>query len=168
MSSRFRVAIVHGPNLNLLGTREPDRYGSATLADIDTELTALAKAEGGTVTCFQSNVEGELVTHIQSLAGACDGIVINPAAYTHTSVAIRDALLAVGLPTVEIHLTNTHAREAFRHHSTIADIVVGRVMGFGRLSYALGLRGLIAQLGSDQPARSQVGSTGGVRQNQGS
>jgi 3-dehydroquinate dehydratase-2 len=145
-TSLDHVAVVHGPNLNLLGTREPDRYGRKTLAEIDAEIAALAATLGARVTFFQSNSEGDLVTHIQSLGGTADGILINPAAYTHTSVAIRDALLAVDLPTVEIHLSNTHAREVFRHHSTVADIVVGRVMGFGPLSYALGLKGLLGHL----------------------
>lgn len=137
------LAVIHGPNLNLLGTREPERYGHATLASINDDLAALAASNHATVEAFQSNSEGALVDFIQSLVGRAHGIVINPAAYTHTSVAVRDALLAVGLPTVEVHLTNTHAREAFRHKSLIADIVVGRVMGFGALSYRLGLTGLL-------------------------
>ncbi|MFT5432385.1 MAG: 3-dehydroquinate dehydratase-2 [Myxococcota bacterium] len=145
-NSLDHIAVIHGPNLNLLGTREPGRYGYKTLAEIDAELVVLAADMSARTRSFQSNSEGDLVTHIQSLRGVADGILINPAAYTHTSVAIRDALLAVDLPTVEIHLSNTHAREAFRHHSTIADIVVGRVMGFGPLSYALGLKGLLDHL----------------------
>lgn len=144
----LQIAVVHGPNLNLLGTREPERYGRKTLAEIDAELADLATTLSVRITTFQSNSEGDLVTHIQSLRGVADGILINPAAYTHTSVAIRDALLAVDLPTVEVHLSNTHARESFRHHSTVADIVVGRVMGFGPLSYALGLKGLLDHLGA--------------------
>ncbi len=141
----MRIAVVHGPNLNLLGTREPERYGHVTLQAIDEELERLASESGDSVTCFQSNHEGELVSFIQG-ASDHDGVLINPAAYTHTSVAIRDALLAVGLPTIEVHLTNTHAREDFRHTSLIADIVVGRVMGFGALSYSLGLMGLIRHI----------------------
>ena len=137
--------MIHGPNLNLLGTREPDRYGTTTLGQIDSALADLAAQHDATVVCFQSNSEGELVDRIQA-SGDVDGILINPAAYTHTSVAIRDALLSVGRPVVEVHLTNTHAREKFRHHSFIADICVGRVMGFGEVSYRLGLIGLIEHL----------------------
>jgi 3-dehydroquinate dehydratase-2 len=149
----LHIAVVHGPNLNLLGTREPAQYGATTLAEIDAELVRVGGEHQVTVSTFQSNHEGELVSHIQSLAngvsGGASGIVINPAAYTHTSVAIRDALLAVGLPSVEVHLTNTHTREPFRHHSHIADVVVGRVMGFGAVSYALGLMGLIRHIRKD-------------------
>ena len=141
-----KIAVVHGPNLNLLGTREPTRYGSVTLAEIDRQLGQVAAEHVAELTFFQANGEGELVTHIQSVGGASDGVLINPAAYTHTSVAIRDALLSIGVPAVEVHLTNTHAREAFRHTSLIADVVVGRVMGFGALSYTLGLLGVLAHL----------------------
>ena len=141
-----RVAVVHGPNLNLLGAREPDTYGTTTLDEINLQLKQHAQSLGVVIDAFQSNSEGSLVDHIQSLAGARDGLLINPAAYTHTSVAIRDAILAIGLPAVEVHLSNTHTREAFRHHSHVADVVVGRVMGFGALSYTLGLDGLVAYL----------------------
>ncbi len=142
-----RIAVLHGPNLNLLGQRETGIYGAATLADIDRQLHALAAQLGVVVECSQHNAEGALVDAIQGApARGCAGILINPAAYTHTSIAIRDALLAVGLPTVEVHLSNVHAREAFRHHSTIADVVLGRVMGFGPASYLLGLRGLVQGL----------------------
>ena len=154
MGVGWRIAVVHGPNLNMLGLREPERYGTTTLADIDDELASVAAEAGASLSSYQSNSEGDLVTHLQGLRDTADGVLINPAAYTHTSVAIRDALLAVALPTVEVHLTNTHAREEFRHHSTIADIVVGRVMGFGRLSYVLGLNGLLEHLGH----------SGGIRQ----
>lgn len=140
------VGVLHGPNLNLLGTREPDQYGTTTLQEIDTELARVAAEHGATVDCFQSNAEGELVDRIQQMATSCHGILINPAAYTHTSVAIRDALLASSLPFVEVHLTNTNARESFRHSSTVADLAVGRVMGFGALSYVLGLVGLLEHL----------------------
>ena len=119
-----------------------DTY-TATLDDINAALGALASALGVTLTASQHNGEGELVGAIQAAAAAADGLLINPAAYTHTSVALRDALLAVGLPTVEVHLSNVYAREAFRHHSTIADVAVARVMGFGSQSYLLGLRGLV-------------------------
>ncbi|MGM0574295.1 MAG: type II 3-dehydroquinate dehydratase [Myxococcota bacterium] len=143
-----RVAVLHGPNLNLLGRREPDVYGAATLADVDRMVAEEAACLGVVVTCSQHNGEGALVEAIQAAGrDGCAGIVINPAAYTHTSVAIRDALLAVGLPAVEVHLSNVHARESFRHHSTIADVVLGRVMGFGPDGYLLGLRGLVRTLG---------------------
>lgn len=138
-----RVAVVHGPNLNLLGAREPDRYGRTTLPEIDARLTALGAAHGVVVESFQSNGEGELVTFIQTAGPRVDAFVINPAAYTHTSMAIRDALLATGRPFVEVHLTNVYAREPFRHTSLIADVAVGRIMGFGALSYDLALLGLI-------------------------
>ncbi len=140
----LRVRVLHGPNLNLLGRREPGLYGAVTLADIDRRLADLAAELGAVVRASQHNDEGGLVEAIQAtLDDGSDAILINPAAYTHTSIAIRDALLAVGLPTVEVHLTNTHAREPFRHHSTIADVALARVMGFGADSYLLGLRGLV-------------------------
>ncbi len=139
------VRVIHGPNLNLLGQREPEVYGTDTLDDLNGALKALAADLGVEVEISQHNGEGDLVDAIQASA-SLDGLLINPAAYTHTSVALRDVLLAVGLPTVEVHLSNVHAREAFRHHSTIADVVVARVMGFGRDSYLLGLRGLVDHL----------------------
>jgi len=138
----MRFAVIHGPNLNLLGTREPDTYGTKTLSDVNNAIQLWASEKGVTVTAFQSNLEGELVSHIQAVGSLADGIVINPAAYTHTSIAIRDALLAVGVPAVEVHLSNTDARESFRRHSTIADIVVGRVIGLGAAGYTLALSGL--------------------------
>lgn len=138
------IAVLHGPNLNLLGQREQAIYGAATLADIDRALAELGGELGVVPICSQHNGEGDLVEAIHAAGAAgCVGILINPAAYTHTSIAVRDALLGVGLPAVEVHLSNVHAREAFRHHSTIADVVVGRVMGFGPSSYLLGLRGLV-------------------------
>jgi 3-dehydroquinate dehydratase-2 len=140
-----RVAVVHGPNLNLLGTREPERYGRTTLAAIDERLRALGEAHGVAISTYQSNSEGDLVTYIQTAGPTVDAFVINPAAYTHSSIAIRDALLATGRPFVEVHLTNVYAREPFRHVSTIADVAVGRVMGFGALSYDLALLGLLQQ-----------------------
>jgi 3-dehydroquinate dehydratase II len=148
-AAKLTIAVVHGPNLNLLGQREPDRYGTTTLTDINDGLSEDAQKVGVTLDFFQANSEGELVTHIQSISQRCDGILINPAAYTHTSVAIRDALIASTRPTVEVHLTNTYAREPFRHRSLIADIVVARIMGFGALSYKLGLKGLIELLQQD-------------------
>jgi 3-dehydroquinate dehydratase II len=140
------IAVLHGPNLNLLGQREPEVYGHETLSELNSSLAAFAETLGARTVTSQHNGEGALVDAIQATAGVADGILINPAAYTHTSVAIRDALLAVGLPTVEVHLSNVHRREAFRHHSTIADVVVARVMGFGPDSYRLGLQGLVAHL----------------------
>ena len=142
----LRVLVLHGPNLNLLGTREPELYGSTTLPQIDRLLAAEGKRLGARVTAFQSNHEGELVDRLQGAKGAQDGILINAAAYTHTSIAIRDALSALALPAVEVHLTNLHRRETFRHHSYLAGVVVGRVEGFGSESYLLGFQGLISLL----------------------
>jgi 3-dehydroquinate dehydratase-2 len=140
------VLVIHGPNLNLLGTREPEIYGTTTLAEIDRALADAASEAGIGLTFFQSNHEGQLVDAIQSAKGEQDGILINAAAYTHTSVAIRDALSAVALPAVEVHLSNPNRREDFRHHSYLAGVVVGRVEGFGSESYLLGFRGLIGLL----------------------
>ncbi len=134
-----RILVVHGPNLNLLGTRDPAVYGTTTLAEIDAELARCAAARGATVTCVQSNLEGELVDAIQSARGTADAIVINPGGYTHTSVAIRDAIEAVALPAVEVHLSNLHAREEFRRESITAARCVGQICGFGAQSYYLGL-----------------------------
>ncbi|MFO0773820.1 MAG: type II 3-dehydroquinate dehydratase [Nitrospiraceae bacterium] len=142
-----RVLVLHGPNLNLLGSREPSVYGVTDLRAINARLTQVAAEHRATVECRQSNVEGELVTWIQEARSSFDGIVINPAAYTHTSVAIRDAIAAVAVPTVEVHLSNIHQREAFRHHSYVAGVALGQVAGFGAESYVLGLKGLLAHLG---------------------
>lgn len=136
------VLVIHGPNLNLLGSREPDVYGKVTLATIDAMLTDEGKSLGMALRAFQSNVEGELVTRIQENAGWADGIIINPAAYTHTSVALRDAIVAVGKPTIEVHLSNVYARESFRHHSYIAPVAAGQISGFGADSYRLALHAL--------------------------
>jgi 3-dehydroquinate dehydratase-2 len=138
------ILVLHGPNINLLGIREPELYGSTTLEEIDRLLGQLATELGVGLAVRQSNHEGELVEAIQQARGAFDAIVINPAAYTHTSVAIRDALLAVGVPAVEVHLSNPAKREPFRHKSLIADVVVGTVSGFGPLSYELALRAAAA------------------------
>ena len=135
-----RVLVIHGPNLNLLGKREPHIYGSLTLDEINKRISKLAEEERVTVETFQSNSEGELVTKIQESMGVFDAIVMNPGAYTHTSIAIRDALIAVGIPTVEVHLSNIHNREEFRKVSQVADIAVGQISGFGPDSYLLGLR----------------------------
>ena len=134
------VLIVHGPNLNLLGTREPEIYGHTTLADIDRQAVALGRELGIFVETFQSNSEGAIVDRIQSARGQIDLLIINPAAYTHTSVAIRDVISAVEVPTIEVHLSNVYKREPFRHHSTIADIAEARLMGFGAEGYLLALR----------------------------
>ena len=134
------VLVIHGPNLNLLGQREPEIYGRTRLGDIDRALKQLGRELGLKVETFQSNSEGAIVDRIQRARGRARALVINPAAYTHTSVAIRDAITACDLPTVEVHLSNVYAREPFRHHSTIAGIVVGRIMGFGAEGYLLALR----------------------------
>jgi 3-dehydroquinate dehydratase-2 len=133
------IAVLHGPNLNLLGTREPEIYGSTTLAEIDAELTARAKQRGATVECFQSNVEGELVNRIHEVRSRAHAILINAGAYTHTSVALRDALAGVGLPAIEVHLSNLHKREPFRRRSLTAAACVGTIAGFGARSYYLAL-----------------------------
>lgn len=142
----MQLLALHGPNLNLLGTREPGVYGSHTLDQINAELESRAQALGATISCFQSNHEGALVDRIHEGRGSVDGILINAGAYTHSSIALRDALLGVGIPFVELHLSNTHAREPFRHHSTLADRAVGVICGFGPLSYTLALEGLVAHL----------------------
>lgn len=135
-----RVLVLHGPNLNMVGTREPGIYGHETLADIERGLRELALDLGVALKTFQSNSEGALVDRIQAARGTADAIVLNAGAYTHTSVAIRDALLATDLPVIEVHLSNTYKREPFRHRSLIADIAVGQITGFGANSYLLGLR----------------------------
>lgn len=138
----MKFMILHGPNLNLLGKREPVIYGSQTLEDINSLLVNLSGELGCELAVYQSNSEGELIDAIQSAVKECHGILINPAAYTHTSIAIRDALSAVDLPTVEVHLSNIHRRESFRHTSMVAPIAVGQISGFGADSYLLGLRAL--------------------------
>ena len=142
----MRVLLLNGPNLNLLGQREPGLYGALSLAAIEVDLRRQAEGLGVDLACFQSNHEGALVDRIQEASGHCDGILINAAAYTHTSVAIRDALLAVAIPFVELHLSNVHAREAFRHRSLLADKALGVICGFGPGSYRLALEGLVGRL----------------------
>jgi 3-dehydroquinate dehydratase-2 len=144
--SDLRILVLHGPNLNLLGLREPGIYGAETLEAIEADLRDLSRELGAEVEFFQSNSEGALVDAIQAARGNVDGIVINPAAYTHTSVAIRDALLATAIPFVEVHLSNVQRREAFRRRSLLADVAVGTIAGFGAESYRLGLRGLVRTL----------------------
>jgi len=142
----MKVLVLHGPNLNLLGMREPEVYGSLTMQEINNSIGQLAAELGCSVTYFQSNCEGDLIDTIQAAVADCDGILINPAAYTHTSIAIRDALSAVKLPFVEVHLSNIHRREDFRHTSLTASLAVGQICGFGRDSYLLGLRALFSHL----------------------
>jgi len=146
----MQILVLHGPNLSLLGRREPGIYGSCTLPEIDRQLQALGRELGCDVTCRQSDVEGELVGWIGQAPGIFAGIVINPAAYTHTSVALRDAVAAAGIPVVEVHLSNTHAREAFRHQSYTAAVCLGQIQGFGPQSYLLGLRALHGFLSSTE------------------
>ena len=138
-----KILVIHGPNLDLLGQREPGVYGKATLKQINGELSKIAKAEKIALETFQSNHEGEIVEKIGKAKGKFDCIVINPAAYTHTSVAIRDAISAVSMPVVEVHLSNIYAREEFRHTSLISPVAVGQVSGFGVDSYRLGLKAAI-------------------------
>ena len=143
----MRILVLHGPNLNLLGTREPQVYGHTTLADIDRDLAGIGAELGVSVECCQSNHEGVLIDRIHAaLREGVAGILINPGAYTHTSIALRDAIAAVALPTVEVHLSNVHARESFRRRSHIAPVAVAQVAGFGAAGYGLALRGLVARL----------------------
>lgn len=144
----MKILFLNGPNLNLLGTREPQVYGSITLAQIEAKVRDRAAQFGATVDFRQSNIEGELVSWIQSARGEFDAIVLNAAAYTHTSVAIRDAVAAVAIPTIEIHLSNVYARESFRHHSMIAPVCRGIISGFGWFSYVLGLEACVNVIGN--------------------
>ncbi len=139
----MKILFLNGPNLNLLGTREPEVYGRMTLADIEAQVRQQAEQLEVTVDFRQSNVEGELIGWIQQAKGNFDAIVLNAAAYTHTSIALRDAISAVAVPTIEIHLTNIHAREEFRHNSVIAPVCRGQICGFGAKSYILGLEAAI-------------------------
>ncbi|MBM5800545.1 MAG: type II 3-dehydroquinate dehydratase [Cyanobacteria bacterium K_DeepCast_35m_m2_023] len=143
----MRVLLLNGPNLNLLGRREPGLYGAQSLEAIETDLQQRAAALGVTLETFQSNHEGALVDRIHGALGTVDGILINAGALTHTSIALRDALLGVAIPFVELHLSNVHAREAFRHHSYLADKALGVISGFGPSSYRLALEGLVERLG---------------------
>ncbi|HEU4965651.1 MAG TPA: type II 3-dehydroquinate dehydratase [Bacilli bacterium] len=140
-----KVLVVHGPNLNLLGTREPGVYGQTTMEQINHDLASLADRFGVEIDFFQSNHEGMLIDRLQAAVGEVDGIVINPAAYTHTSVAIRDCLAAIRIPTIEVHLSNVHAREEFRHVSLTAPVVMGQITGLGALGYTLALHALLEE-----------------------
>lgn len=140
------LLLINGPNLNLLGTREPEVYGSANLADIEQRLAQQAADSGHELQSFQSNAEHEIVDRIQQASGSVEFILLNPGAFTHTSVSIRDALLAVGIPFIEIHLSNVFAREDFRHHSYFSDIAAGSIVGLGALGYELGLQAALQRL----------------------
>ncbi len=142
----IKLVVLHGPNLNLLGTREPEVYGSLTLEDINTRLQDYATEIGIELRTMQSNHEGVLIDWIHEFRDRASGIVINPGGYTHTSVALRDAIAGVGLPTVECHLSNVHAREAFRHTSLVAPVCIGQISGFGWRSYLLAIDALVGHL----------------------
>jgi len=142
-SLQKRILVIHGPNLNMLGQREPEIYGNQSLDEINDQLLKLGAKLNLVLETFQSNHEGEIVSRIQQAMDTCEGILINPAAYTHTSIAIRDALSLLDIPVVEIHLSNIYKREPFRHKSLIADIAAARISGFGAQGYLLGLKGLV-------------------------
>ena len=139
----MNILLLNGPNLNMLGQREPDKYGTQTLQDIVDDLRAQAASSNVTLTHFQSNAEFELIDRVHAAMGTVDAIIINPAAFTHTSVALRDALLSVSIPFIEVHLSNVHAREPFRHHSYFSDVAAGVIVGLGAMGYSLALTAAI-------------------------
>jgi 3-dehydroquinate dehydratase II len=153
-SHATRILVLHGPNLNLLGLREPEIYGKETMADVNDQLESLAGELGVQIACRQSNHEGELIDWLHEARERFDGVVINPGGYTHTSVALRDAIAAIEKPCVEVHMSNVHRREPFRHTSLTAPVCVGAIMGFGSDSYLLGLRALAQRLVPTPPAPS--------------
>lgn len=142
----MKLLLLNGPNLNLLGTREPEKYGKTTLKDIEEHLTKIAQENNIQLDCYQSNHEGDIIDKIQEAKNVYDGILLNAGGYTHTSVAIRDAISSVQVPTVEIHLTNIHAREEFRHNSLISAVCIGQICGFGAYSYDLGFNSIVNYL----------------------
>ena len=147
----MKVLVLHGPNLNLLGTREPEIYGSMTLGDINTQLLELGKEFGAQLKCCQSNHEGALIDALQDAQTWADGVIFDPGGYTHTSVALRDAIAALKIPVIEVHLSNVYAREEFRHHSMISAVCQGKIVGFGWRSYTLALRALGELLADRNP-----------------
>lgn len=147
----MKILVLHGPNLNLLGTREPEIYGSMTLGDLNTKLIEFGKEFGAELKCFQSNHEGALIEALQDAHTWADGVVFNPGGYTHTSVALRDAITAIRIPVIEVHLSNVYAREEFRHTSMISAVCKGKIVGLGWRSYTLGLRALAEMLEEVNP-----------------
>ncbi len=145
----MKILVINGVNMNMLGIREPEKYGTMTLKDLEKELYAYSFGLGIDLETFQSNFEGEIVEKIQNAYGNYTGIVINAGAYTHTSIAIRDAISSVNIPTVEVHMTNIYKREEFRHHSYLSDVCIGQICGFGINSYKLGLKAIVDYLNND-------------------